>query len=101
MEDDRRRLMQQTLAAKAEAEHLLASLLDCQRSGGDCEDLFKKVAGQSSLEKAIDETRRVVTSNERLLAQMEASIAAEGTGCDTAGMVLQPPARTYQAMAGR
>ena len=98
MMDERRRLLEDTCSAKAEAERLLAELLTCGASGrADCADLFKKVSGQSSLEKAVEDTRRVIASHERLLAQIEKDEGLAFVGPS----VLAPRSVAYQAMAGR
>jgi len=48
-------------------EQLTAELKELR--GGD--DLYKQVTGHSSLEKAIDETRRMIACYDRVLEQIE------------------------------
>lgn len=101
MDSNSQRLREETQFAKSQAERLLADLLACQASGDmDCHDLYKQVTGQSSLEKAIEETRRLVASHERLLAQIskEASEKSEGVAVVAARV---GPRVVRQAMAGR
>lgn len=95
------RLRDETLFARAQAERLLADLLACQASGDTaCRDLYKQVTGQSSLEKAIDEARRLVASHERLLLQIGKDQSDKSDGVPVIAARLGPRV-TRQAMAGR
>ncbi|MFO0831463.1 MAG: hypothetical protein U0637_06430 [Phycisphaerales bacterium] len=98
MDTNSQKLRDETRMAKAQAERLLADLLSCRASGDlDCHDLYKQVTGHSSLEKAIDETKRVIASHDRLLAQIEKECA------EPLPMIAARvgPRVSRQAMAGR
>jgi CO/xanthine dehydrogenase Mo-binding subunit len=83
--DARRRILDETVAARAKALELLKSLTDLQ-AGADpsARDLFKRVTGQSSIDNSIAATRRAIEAYDRVLVQLEAeppvvSVGAAGT----------------------
>jgi len=70
--DERRRMLDDTVAARAKALELLKSLTDAQ-AGADPsgKDLYKRVTGQSSIDNSIAATRRAVDAYNRVIAQLE------------------------------
>ncbi len=101
MDINSQKLKDEALFARAQAERLLADLLACQASGDvDCRDLYKQVTGQSSLEKAIEETRRLVASHDRLLTQIAKDQSEKSDGLPMIAARVGPRV-TRQAMAGR
>ncbi len=69
----RRRILDETIAARAKALELLKSLTDLQ-AGADpsARDLYKRVTGQSSIDNSIAATRRTIEAYDRVLTQLEA-----------------------------
>ena len=71
--DQRRQILEETVAARAKAVELLKTLTSAQAGvepGG--KDLFKRVTGQSSIENSIAATRRAVEAYDRVIAELEA-----------------------------
>jgi hypothetical protein len=75
MEDARRESVRlEALSARQEAQQLLAQLtaeLQVSQAGNGGRDLYKQVTGHSSLERAVDETRRMIDCYDRVLAQLD------------------------------
>jgi hypothetical protein len=70
--DDREQLRTQTQVARRQAVTLLAELEGClSRGEPGCRDLFKQATGQSSLEHAVEETRRLIASHDRILSELD------------------------------
>lgn len=64
----------EAMEARAAAQHLLEQLtaeLKELTKGGEVagKDLYKQVTGQSSLERAVEETRRMIACYDRILEQ--------------------------------
>jgi hypothetical protein len=63
--------------AERESARLLAEQLQTEHDHLGCAgpDLFKQVTGHNSLEKALEDARRLVASYDRVLAQLDAGQA--------------------------
>lgn len=70
---DRQAILTQTRAARLQAELLLGTLIESQEAiaQGGRPDLFRRVAGTSSVEQAIATTRRLIETYDRILAETE------------------------------
>lgn len=84
--DDRQQFLVETLAARERAEALVLELAQAQ---ADCEkqlklmnrtDNIKAVTGRSSIERAMDETRRLVASLDRTIQEARKELAKAGNG---------------------
>ncbi len=84
--DARRRILDETIAARAQALELLKSLTEVQ-AGADpsARDLFKRVTGQSSIDNSIAATRRTIEAYDRVLAQLEIGAEAPVVSVGAAG----------------
>lgn len=74
MEDARRdvqTLRLEALEARQQAERLLEQLTGELKELSGGQDLYKQVTGQNSLERAIDETRRMIACYDRVLEQID------------------------------
>jgi len=76
--DQRRQILEETIAARTKALELLKSLTAAQ-AGSDpaAKDLYKRVTGQSSIENSIAATRRAVEAYDRVIAQLQSSETPE------------------------
>ncbi|MCE7973956.1 MAG: hypothetical protein DYG92_06450 [Leptolyngbya sp. PLA1] len=83
---DREAILNQTRAARSQAEQLLGTLLESQEAilQGGRPDLFRRVVGASSVEQAIATTRRLIETYDRILAE------AEGRPCNPVAEVRVP-----------
>jgi hypothetical protein len=72
---ERLRFREEVLGAKAEAENLLRCMLSREAWTGN--DMYKQVTGQSSVEQAIERTRRLIEAYDRVLAEMDRVPVAE------------------------
>jgi hypothetical protein len=71
--DQRRQILEDTVAARSKALELLKTLTIAQASTDPTSrDLFKRVTGQSSIENSIAATKRAVEAYDRVIAQLEA-----------------------------
>ncbi len=70
---NRQTLLEDISQAKERAQALLDSLLDAraQSATGAVSDLYKRVTGASSLDTAILNTKRMVESYSRMLADLQ------------------------------
>jgi hypothetical protein len=76
--DQRRQILEETIAARTKALELLKTLTAAQATTDpSAKDLYKRVTGQSSIENSIAATRRAVEAYDRVIAQLQAAEAAE------------------------
>jgi Uncharacterized protein conserved in bacteria len=77
MTDDARQMLCETRESRAQAAALLEELLEARRLSEQNlasikqPDLVKKVTGRSSLDNAIESTRRLIASYDRLIADLD------------------------------
>lgn len=92
-------LRTQVRAERAQAQQLLAELMNAQGepAEGSRPDLYKQVTGKSSLEMAVDQTRRLIDAHDRMLAQLDRRSAGEVV---TTTMVAAWRAGAYAGIAG-
>ena len=76
--DQRRQILEETIAARTKALELLKSLTAAQ-AGADptSKDLYKRVTGQSSIENSIAATRRAVEAYDRVITQLQSTETPE------------------------
>lgn len=72
-------LRAQVRGERAKAQLLLAELMHAQGepAEGSRPDLYKQVTGKSSLETAVDQTRRLIDAHDRMLAQLDRHAAGD------------------------
>jgi hypothetical protein len=76
--DQRRQILEETIAARTKALELLKSLTAAQASTDlSAKDLYKRVTGQSSIENSIAATRRAVEAYDRVIAQLQSTDTPE------------------------
>ena len=78
-------LREAILAARAEAARALCELETDTRVNLAANDLFKRVTGTSSMEKAILAARRIIESYDRILKDLEAGCAIDAEIFDLGG----------------
>jgi len=81
--DQRVRILAETTQAREKAESLLAGLLDARTASErrlaslSQSDLLKQVTGRSSMDNAIESTRRIIDSLGRTIEQFKRDLSAE------------------------
>jgi len=102
-------IRQQLIAARTQAEVLAASLaaqLQAKQQGGWARadgrpDVFRQVTGQSSLESAVAEARRVIEQYDRLVAQLPGNTPSNDSVRDLEPVVLRGSFRVGPATIAR
>lgn len=72
-ESERQRFREEVRAARTETENLLRCMLSQDGCKSECSgnDMYKQVTGQSSVELAIERTRRLIEAYDRILSEMD------------------------------
>lgn len=80
---DRARILTETAEARADAERLLAGLIDA-RSKSEARlkelsrsDILKSLTGKSALDNAIGSTQRMIDSLDRVLVELRTKLSPE------------------------
>jgi|MDTD01.2.fsa_nt_gb hypothetical protein len=81
--NDRARILTETADARADAERLLAGLIDA-RSKSEARlaelsrsDILKSLTGKSALDNAITSTQRMIDSLDRVLVELRTKLSPE------------------------
>ncbi|MCA9271720.1 MAG: hypothetical protein KDA31_01610 [Phycisphaerales bacterium] len=81
--NDRARILTETADARADAERLLAGLIDA-RSKSEARlaelsrsDILKNLTGKSALDNAINSTQRMIDSLDRVLVELRTKLSPE------------------------